>query len=345
MKSSKSASVQMAEPASGSDREGSDLDLLFAIFVFLVNAALCIIFIGPEVQGYGDAIRGWAQFNALFSPGLDGWGPWNQVDLRILMVAITIVELLALRLARLVDRPTCITFLALPAAAYCATKIKIEFVFFPLCLISTRLSLKKEVVVLASLVAMSLALGENNGFVIVAFRCAVQFFRRVRLRPLSVALLLGAVAFIGTQFSTLAQIFPFLADYSYTRDFANPDYSIPETALVFIASSIFSINPNIDYAFSVPSSLLVLAILFGRRAFSRETWQIGWGAAELKALLLTIVTFTSITHGFQNARYYFFYVPLLRAGRGAEGNRRLLLLSIPVTLALLSFYSVAGLFV
>ncbi len=340
----KQSPPSLASSASRSRRvRASDLDLLFACLVFMINAALCIAFISPEVQGLGDAIRGWRQFNEIYAPGPGGWGPANQVDLRILMVGFALLELLVLRRLKLIEHSTLVTFLALPAAAYCVTKIKIEFVFFPLAIISTRLTAKQEAAVLVGLVALSSWLDEKNGYVIVAFRLAVLFFRRFPVRPVLVLAILGLAVAVGSQFNFLADVVPGLAGYQYTREFANPDYSVVETVGVFAASSILSINPDVDYWFSIPSSLLVLAFLFGRRAFRRETWQKAWGAAELKAALLTVVSFTAITHAFQNARYYLFYIPLLRAGRGEEGTRRLMILSVPVTVLLIGFYSVSGL--
>lgn len=313
-------------------------DFVFAAGVFLINVMIFLAVIGPTEQGYADVVRGWNQFNVFFRLTDAGWGPWNQLQLRLIMVAISVCEVAALYKLRLIERSTLLTYLSLPVAAYLVAKIRLEFLFFPLALISTRLPWRVELGVLAGLVGLSVVLDEKNGFVIAAFRVSLHAFRLVKPNLLGLGLIMLGVIVLTSQFSLLSSIFPPLGRYRYTRDVANPDYSILETGGVFLGSMIMSVNPFIDYAIAIPCAIVVLAIMLGLKFWSSGEWRRAVDAPDVRALLLTVVTFTSFTHAFQNARYYFFYVPVLSRLAGPSGNRRLMLLSIPVTVVFAIFY-------
>ena len=78
------------------------------------------------------------------------------------MVIITFTMTIALFSLNLIKRNTAIFFLILPSAAYFSSKLKIEFLLFPLCAIRTDLGWRKEILVLLGIIAISNAIGENK---------------------------------------------------------------------------------------------------------------------------------------------------------------------------------------
>ena len=90
----------------------------------------------------------------------------------------------------------------------------------------------------------------------------------------------------------------------------NPEYSIPETVAVFGSSMHFFTKHTglwwIDFIFSV----LVLGVLFSFREVRRRAWEHRHAGLAVGAVILM---FTEVTHAFQNARYYYFFLPFLAA--------------------------------
>jgi hypothetical protein len=315
-----------------------DRQLLEAIFIFAGNLAMCLMFFPAEVQGYGDAVRGWTQFNALLSDGEPIFGADNQISLRIVMAAASIVLLWALVMFNLIERRVLITYLALPVSAYLATKIRMEFVFFPLALISTKLGWKKEVIIIVALIALSLGLDERNGIVLIAYRLGVLVFRVFRPKTLIIFALVGIIVLMDRNIQLLFPYVPRLAVYNWTRDVVNPEFSHFETLVVFLASMTMSLQPPIDYMFGLTYSLFLLFATFGSRLFSLGFYIVALRRPEVRAGFLTVLLFTSITHAFQNARYYFFFVPMISSVTPAVTNRLLILASWPMTALLVIYY-------
>lgn len=317
----------------------ADGDLLVALFVFLANTTVFLALFGPERQGYSDVVRGWEQLNGFFTFFVPSWGPENQIELRILMVLVTLAVVFILRAFKLIDRDTLFLYLALPLSAFLATRIRLEFLFFPLALISLKFSVRKEIAVIASLLGISIILGEQNGLVIVAFRVVLLFLRHWNVRWALLGAVLVAVVIVSEQFDALSSYFPAIASYSYTRDVANPEYSLTETVGVLLSSSVLSINPYIDFPIAIPIAVLVIAFAIGPRVMAPGYWAAIVQSPGFKALVVTVVTFTSITHAFQNARYYFFFVPLMASALGLGGIRRVMFLSVPAVIAMAIYYS------
>ncbi|MFT4151727.1 MAG: hypothetical protein QM656_16120, partial [Paracoccaceae bacterium] len=82
----------------------------------------------------------------------------------------------------------------------------------------------------------------------------------------------------------------------------------------------------------------VMWLVFGRRLMSRSAWREWLRTPGFRAGFLTILTFTSITHAFQNARYYFFYLPMFTGIGGNRANSILLVVSVPITCIMTIFY-------
>mgnify|MGYP000508543641 CR=1 FL=1 len=315
-----------------------DYTLLAGLVVFIVNSLFFILAYDPNIQGYEDAVRGWKQFNAILANGEPAWGNWNQIELRSQMVLFTVCQLLLLHAFGLIERPTLITYLALPMAAYLATKVKVEFALFPLAIISLDIGWKREILVIAGIAILSQWLGENNGYVIVAFR--VLYLAINTIRPTLVIILSAAAVIIlaDQNINLVARYIPQVAVYEWTREIVNPEYSIIETLIVFLSSMVLSINPSADFPVGLPFTLLILNLTFGKEMLRKRNLLRWVNTPGFQAGVLIVLLFTSITHAFQNARYYFFYLPLLSKIGGERLNLSLLFLSIPMTYIMTVYY-------
>lgn len=316
----------------------SSRQLLEAGIIFLGNILICLAFFPPEVQGLGDTMRGWTQFNALFFGGDAFFGPDNQIALRIMMAAATSALLVTLILLGLVEQRVVITYLALPVSAYLATKIRIEFIFFPLALISTRLGWRKEILVILTLLGLSIALDERNGLILVFYRIGVFLFRTFRPHTVFVFIAVGVIAVLDANIELLFPAFPRLAVYSWTRDIVNPEFNHLETLIVFFSSMTMSLQPPLDFMFGFSYTCFLLFATFGWRLFSLQFYVEALRQPEFRAGFLTVMFFTSLTHAFQSARYYFFYVPMISSVNPIQTNRLLILASWPMTFLLVLYY-------
>ena len=314
------------------------VDVALALCVFCLNAALFIAYYNPEIQGYGDAVRGWKQFNLIFGSGVNLWGPRNEQYLRFIMVIVTLLEVFALVMLGLVEKRVLVTYLALPMSAYLATKLKVEFLFFPFALISLRLPWHKELLTLLTLALMSMILNENNGIIFIVFRTLTWSFMRYPPRKWMIPVAIAVIILIDVNFHLVATVFPKLAVYSWTRDTVNPEYSILETLVVFSSSVVLSINPQTDFYIGLPATMIVLSLIFGKLMMRRRELARWSSAPAFLAGFFVLLLFTSLTHAFQNARYYFFYVQAFPAVGGRFANNVLLLSSLPVTVAMTIFY-------
>jgi len=306
-----------------------------ALFIFLANVAIFISFADPVIQGYGDVVRGWNAFTALWG---GTWDDRNQIELRLMMVGITLLELGILTALRLVEWRVALFYLVLPMAAYLATKIKPEFLFFPLALIRTDLRWRGEIIVLSAIIWLSLFLEENNGFVILFFRITLFVLRRWRPPLWIIVISIAGILAADASMDILARYFERLHAYSWTRNVVNPEYSILETIIVFLSSMVISINPQTDFIVGLPATILMFAVSLPKQPFRRSTIRGIIYSPEFRALLLTVLAFTSMTHAFQNARYYLFYVPVLRASGGARLYHAMLFASLPITYTMMVFY-------
>lgn len=315
-----------------------DWHLPAALIVFIGNVILCLCFFSPEVQGYGDAVKGWGQFNHLLAGDEPYFSESNQISLRLGMAVTSLIVVFGLSALGLIERRVLITYLALPFAAYLATKIKLEFIFFPFALISTRLSWKREAFVLFMICFMTIYFEENNGLVLICFRLLILGFRQIKLSSYWIVAIVGTIVIIDANISMLFSIFPKLSVYSWTRDIVNPEFSHFETAIVFASSMIIGIQPQIDYVLAFPYTLLILGLTAGPRLLSWRFYREIFNTPEFRAGFLTIMLVTSLTHVFQNARYYFYFVPGITAIGGDRINTVMILTSWPMTLGLVIFY-------
>ena len=90
-----------------------------------------------------------------------------------------------------------------------------------------------------------------------------------------------------------------------------------------------------------PATILVLLLSFGKRLFSISRWRDWLHSPAFQSGFLTIFLFTSITHAFQNARYFFFYVYAFEGIGGSRARYVLLVTSFPTTFLMTVYYKLA----
>ncbi|MGZ2256694.1 hypothetical protein [Roseobacter sp. A03A-229] len=328
----------MTDAASPAAKAATHRQLVEASIIFVGNVILCIAFFHPDILGYGDVASAWDDFNALLSPDEPFFGPDNQIILRVLMALCTAALVVILAMLRLIDQRVLITYLALPASAYLATKIKLEFIFFPFALISTRLGWKKELLVLLAILSLALGLGENNGIVLLFFRLGVLVFRLFQPHTIFVFAAVALIVVMDANIELLFPIFPQLSVYNWTRNVINPEFSHLETLVVFASSMVLSAQPPLDFMFGLIYTAFLLFATFGWQLFSLRFYVEALRQPEFRAGFLTVMFFTSLTHAFQSSRYYFFYVPMIASVNAARTNRLLILASWPMTTLLVLYY-------
>ncbi|MBU2867006.1 hypothetical protein [Pacificibacter marinus] len=326
------------DPATQTIRSRPNFDVYVAALIFIGNIAMCISFFNPEVQGYGDAVRGWRQFNALLAEGQPFYDENNQVSLRIVMALVSFLIVMTLRAMGLIKREVLITYLALPFSAYLATKLKVEFVFFPFALIALGLGWKREVMVILMLLGMTVFFDENNGLIIVLFRLSFIVLSVLKPKLYWIFILIAGIIFIDKNISLLFPFVPGLAAYNYTRDIVNPEFSYIESVIVFLSSMTIGIQPQIDYYFGFTYTVFFFIAALGKKLLSKSFYIDIIKSPAARSGFLTIMLFGSLTHAFQNARYYFFYVPGIYAIGGARANRTLIIISWPMTFFLAIYY-------
>ena len=185
---------------------------------------------------------------------------------------------------------------------------------------------------------MTVALKENNGVILLIFRLGYLAF--TLWKPSLTKLVIFAVCILAldSNIEIIQDLYSPIAAYNYTRDIVNPEYSVLETILVFLASSYVSVNPNVDYIISLPAGFLILMLIIGKKIFKNSSWRKWLLSRGFQSGILTILLFTSVTHAFQNARYYFFFVHMFTSVGGGKTNYILLTCSVPLTICLTVYY-------
>jgi len=254
----------------------------------------------------------WRALDVFLLQFAGGMGFTEELWMRVCLTLANAVLVLVLHAIGFIDKRTILVALIWPLTLFLFSKIYWEFFVFPLCLVRLDLGRRDAVLFIAALLGLLAVTGEANLGVIIIWRLvllaqSLGFRWTAPLGTLGVGLLLDAMMRTGAA-ASLPLIGSELARFSWTRDIVNPEYSVFETAAVFVTSfHFFSLHGGaywIDAGFSV----LVLIVIFN----SREAWfRLQTHAHTVVALLAVIFFFTSVTHAFQNARYYFFFLPVL----------------------------------
>ncbi|WP_404310495.1 hypothetical protein [Neorhodopirellula lusitana] len=318
--------------------------VLVGALVFAINCLLFSYFFNADEQGYGDTIRGVVQYRAILDR-FDIVHELSEFDLnliRFVQVVCTAGLLVALTASRLMDLNRLSLYLIWPYSAFLAVKLKQEFLLFPLAFIGLTKDWRKECLISGAILALTFALSENNGIIIVVFRVLAMVLDRLPFKMRLIAIsAVALVAFLAdAYFEQFSKIVPFLARYSYTRDIVNPEYSVVESVGVFLASFHLGINPQTDFPFHIPMSLISIAIGIYALKFGNDTTQeeraTAWRLSAASGLIYLF--FTGLTHAFQNARYFYFAVPILFPKLNAKQFLLLLVLSLFHTLLAILVY-------
>lgn len=236
----------------------------------------------------------------------------NEITIRIALATVCVFIISLLRIAKLIDRKTLVIALIWPLVPFLFSKIYWEFYVFPLALIRLDRSVWFDAFVLIFLIIIFLVTKESNLILLSVFR-GILMAQKSGLKILAPILLITFAFLIDISFqSGVAQRIPLVGDefrrFSYTRDIANPDYSIVETLIVFITSFHFFTTHVAAWQIDLVFSLLI--ILYAS-AFCREQLKTTKFLYYALAFFSVLLAATFITHAFQNARYYLFFIPII----------------------------------
>jgi len=145
-------------------------------------------------------------------------------------------------------------------------------------------------------------IGERNFQLFALFRVALVIYDRVDSPKAYVIGAIVAAVMIELSFDFLKTLSVTIAKFNYTRTVANPNYSVLESVGVLVASHNLSINPTKGWMVHLPFG--VMLILLSWRDIYRHADRRGMFSGF--ALYLTM---TSLTHAFQKASYYLFFLP------------------------------------
>ncbi len=280
------------------------------VLVALAHSVIQAVFFPAPLRP--DEWRAMAAFaDALF--GGDMSAP-AEFFLRQLLMLANLVGLLLLYRLRLIDGRVIVFALVWPMTIFLMTRIYWDAWIFLLCLVRTDLAPRREALLLTVLLGLVALTGEGNLIVLLVFRGIVlaQRLGRPVLAPLGFA---GVCIGLSWALSSgVAGEIPGFGDlarrFRWTREVANPEYSVVETVGVLLSSlHFFTLHTArwwIDAGFSI--------VALGAILSSAEARERLWARRHVAlAIACVIAGFTELTHVFQNARYYFFVVPLLAA--------------------------------
>jgi len=281
----------------------SAFSISLVFFVFYV-IAFSLVF-DADVRGMGDALRGIDQFKNFYNNFLN-IDLNSQFQSRIVLAVVAFGLFIVLVAAGLIRKWSAAFFLAWPYSAYLITKIKLEFFVFPLMMIRVDTSKKQEFSVLAILTFAYVVTSENNILVLVFYRLMQRVFTALEGSK-KILFFIAVVAFsllIDFSIERFFVFFPDLAVYNHTRNEANPDYSILETVFIFYSSMNLSVWFQTDWVVHF-FFMLLISFFF---VLEREKLKKILFDARFYALMSTVIFFTSVTHAFQNSRYYYFFL-------------------------------------
>lgn len=228
------------------------------------------------------------------------------------LFAFNICLFWVLYLTHLIERQTARLALIWPLTPFLFAKIYWEFFVFPLCLIKLNTTPKTDIGLILFFTLLYYIIGEGNIIILILFRSMIltQKLGYPYLAPFGFMAFSFCIDLLLK--NAMAQHIPFigyqLLRFDWIRTIVNPEYSIFETIAIFLVSMHFFTTHTAFWQIDALFSILILCLIFSSTLNRRPDKQ-AWLA--LLALLACIVGFTTITHGFQNARYYFFFLPIL----------------------------------
>lgn len=289
--------------------KGTDVDfrLFFAAASFLIMALLFISTTPLKVVD-ADFGRSVDTLRALLPEGYiqqiytQALYPLDQeIQMRLAFLLISIIELTILFSLKLIPKQNLGIYLVWPYSAYLATRVKVEFFLYPFAIVRLDLKPWQEALLIATLLTLYTLTFENNVLLVVAFRLiwiAVRSFGSIRFW---LFVLVASGLFLDLGFDILASYIPMLKAYTWTRDIINPEYNIIESIAVFLSTYHFTINPPVAWPLHMLMGLLLLFIVV------RDKFKI----CDKRAMIAVGIIFfmaTSVTHAFQKAGYYYFFL-------------------------------------
>ena len=264
-----------------------------------------------------------------FSQTLLGRPDGNEVIIRVALSAFNISLFWLLTSTGLIDRRAAKFAMIWPMTAFLFSKIYWEFFVFPLALIRTDLTARREFGVFAVLFVGLYWTGEGNLVVVLLFRTAMVAHRKLPGLIVPGTIAVTGVVLDRAMTTGVAQSLPFVGPhvqrFSYTRAIANPEYSVFETAQVFGASLHFFALHTGPVLVSMTFTLLVVLLFASFEEARRKARDL---RNEIFVFVSVLFFFTAVTHAFQNVRYYYFVIPLLAKLFPTKGYAALLLLSL-----------------
>ena len=254
----------------------------------------------------------WRALDVFLNRFAGGVGFTEELWMRVCLTLFNASLVLLLHAIGFIDKRTILIALIWPLTLFLFSKIYWEFFVFPLCLVRVDLGRRDACLFIALLLGLLVTTGEANLGVIIIWRLVLiaqssGFRWTAPLGTMGFGVLLDAMMRTGAA-ASLPLIGSELARFSWTRDIVNPEYSVLETVAVFVTSFHFFSLHGGAYWIDAGFSLLVLIVIFN----SRQAWaRLKAHAHTVIALIAVIFFFTSVTHAFQNARYYFFFLPVL----------------------------------
>lgn len=279
--------------------------LAFALSINLLVAIICVLVFDAHDRGFIDDMRGLYELHDEF--GLPHFvNIQDQVYLRFFQYIVGMAIFFGLLFFGFLKEKHAIFYLLWPNTAFLLTKLKIEFMYFPLCQVRSDFTARNEILFILGVLLVAMMTGENNFVLFAFYRVLLLTSRGLSLRMTIIACFISIAVSVGLDYNIamLYDSFPLLHAYNYTRNIQNPEYSIFETFAVLYSSLNFAVVIQDDWPIHIVFSTIIFALMLPRFGeFLRDK--------RLYAALATILFFTSMTHAFQDGRYYYFLLPLI----------------------------------
>lgn len=224
-----------------------------------------------------------------------------EIKIRLFFLLVTVIELAILFMLKLLPKEHLGIYLVWPLSAYLATRVKVEFFLYPFTLIRLDLNFWQEALLIFALLSLFAITSENNVLLVVAFRLTWIVVRSFGSIKFWLFVMIASGLLLDLGFNILSSYIPIFKAYNWTRVVANPDYNIIESIAIFLSTYHLAINPPSAWPLHMLMGLLLLLIVV------RDKFK----SCDMRALLAVGIVFfvaTSLTHAFQKAGYYYFFL-------------------------------------
>lgn len=226
---------------------------------------------------------------------------------RLMLFLISFGLIWGLYSVRLITPSTLGLYFMWPYAAYLATRMKVEFLVFPFYMIRTDLKAWQEALLIIAMMIMGELVGERNFQLFAIFRVILLIYDRVKSPKVFLIGLVITCVMIELSFDVLATVNSTIQRFNYTRTVANPEYNVIESIAVFVSSQHLSINPPKGWMIHLPFGMLI-TVLSAREILRSMDRRAAYSS------MATYFLMTSLTHAFQKASYYLFFLPAFYVG-------------------------------